>query len=614
VVVCLFFIAYFMLDLLKTYFGYDSFRPLQEEAISEVLAGRDTLVLMPTGGGKSLCYQLPALKLEGLTLVVSPLIALMKDQVDALRANGIEAAYLNSSLGVKEQREVMDDAVSGKLKILYLAPERLSSYGFDDYLQNLDVSLIAIDEAHCISQWGHDFRPEYRNLSELRRTFLDTPLIALTATATLRVKDDILGQLRMKDARVLVSSFNRENLMYRVLNKYKGVSQLLELFKSYDRESAIVYCFSRKNTESIAEKLSDAGISALPYHAGLSKKVREKNQNEFIRDNVSVIVATIAFGMGIDKPDVRLVVHMDLPKTIEGYYQETGRAGRDGLKSECVLLYSYADRQKQEYFIRQIDDEDERGLALQKLDEVVEYCQLETCRRQYLLEYFGEKGVASSCEACDVCVEEECEEEDSTVVAQKIMSAVLKTGERFGVGHVCDVLHGSRKRRVLDLGHDQLSVHGIMKDVPLDALRVYMHALKKRGYLVQNDGEFATLRVGAKGRGALKNRETVILPVVDYGRKADSSGSSGGVKARKKKTGELDYDVEVFEKLRALRKRIAQEDSVPPFVVFGDKSLIEMAFYFPKDDAEFLKITGVGNKKLEVYGERFLEVILDSAS
>ncbi len=590
-----------MRTLLKTHFGYDSFRPLQKEIIDTILSGKDTLVLMPTGGGKSLCYQLPALALPGITLVVSPLIALMKDQVDALCANGISAAFINSSLTPKEQTAVMERASSGDLKILYLAPERVGSYGFSEFLESLTVSLLAIDEAHCISEWGHDFRPDYRNLQFLRQKVANIPVIALTATATPRVREDILSQLGMKQGAVFVSSFNRANLNYSVRQKYNTFSELVKLLKSNKGESAIVYCFSRKNTEEIARNLSRAGLQAVPYHAGLQKKVRMRTQEKFIRDEVSIIVATIAFGMGIDKPDVRLVVHMDLPKTIESYYQETGRAGRDGLPSECVLFYSYADRRKQEYFINQIEDSNERRLALRKLDDVVEYCQNEVCRRFFLLIYFGENSAATLCDACDNCIEPPAEQIDTTEISQKILSAVLRTGERFGAAHICDVLHGSKKKRILELGHDQLSVHGIAQDVSVGALREHVHALKKRGHLEQNEGEYPTLRVSPKGKQALLNKESILLPVLNVPEKSPTR--------TRKSESNLDYDTEVFEKLRILRKRIADEQNVPPFVIFGDRTLHQMAYYFPSSLEAFSNLFGVGKQKLEAFGKEFLECI-----
>ncbi len=592
-----------MEKLLKDHFGYDEFRPLQKEVIDTVLSGKDAFVLMPTGGGKSLCFQLPALMLPGITLVVSPLIALMKDQVDALCANGISAAFLNSSLTKMEREAVKKKAVSGELKILYLAPERVNAFGFTEFLESLEVSLLAIDEAHCISEWGHDFRPEYRNLSMLRRRVSGAPVIALTATATPIVRKDILDQLSIKKGEVFVSSFNRENLHYSVRPKLNTFTELAKLLKSRKGESIIVYCFSRKDTEDTARRLSNVGLKAAAYHAGLPKKERVRVQDRFIRDETEIIVATIAFGMGIDKPDVRLVVHMDLPKTIESYYQETGRAGRDGLPSDCVLFYSYGDRRKQEYFINHIDSEHEKMTALRKLDDVVEYCQNEVCRRFYLLMYFGEQDAATECETCDNCAQAPVEEAVATEISQMIISAILKTGERFGAAHVCDVLHGSKRKRLLELGHDKLSVHGIAKEIPTGALREYAHALKKRGYLELSTGEYPTLSVSAKGKRALTNKEAIHLPVTTV-----AQTPAKKTKLSKVKTN-LDYDLEAFEKLRALRKEIADEQNVPPFVIFGDRTLHQMAYYFPSSMEAFSNLFGVGKQKVEAFGKAFLECI-----
>ncbi|MBU0646194.1 DNA helicase RecQ [Patescibacteria group bacterium] len=588
-----------MLKLLKTHFGYDSFRPLQKEIIDTVLSGQDTLVLMPTGGGKSLCFQLPALALPGLALVISPLIALMKDQVDTLCANGISAALINSSITPKEQAQVMQRASAGDLKILYLAPERLGSYGFSEFLDSLNVSLIAIDEAHCISEWGHDFRPEYRNLWHLRKKLSKAPVIALTATATPRVRRDILSQLGMEQASVFVSSFNRANLHYSVRPKYQAFDQLVELLQSHKDESIIVYCFSRKNTEETAKKLTQAGLPALPYHAGLNKDVRQQTQERFIRDEVPIIVATIAFGMGIDKPDVRLVVHLDLPKTIESYYQETGRTGRDGLPGECILFYSYADRRKHEFFINQIEEPDERAQAMRKLEDMIIYCQTPACRRFCLLTYFGEDHQATTCDACDNCLNPPVEYVDATEISQKILSAVLRTGERFGMAHVCDVLRGSKKKRVIELGHHQLSVFGIAKNLPIPALREYIEGLKKLSYLQQNLGEYPTLQVTIKGKQALIKNESILLPPLTVIKKVLTRPSGTT----------LEYNLETFEKLRALRKQIADQQNVPPFVIFGDKTLHEMAYYLPSTLEAFSHLFGVGKQKLEAFGQQFIDCI-----
>ncbi|HEX8923649.1 MAG TPA: RecQ family ATP-dependent DNA helicase, partial [Patescibacteria group bacterium] len=419
-----------MKNLLKNYFGYDSFLPLQEEIITHVMAGKDALVLMPTGGGKSICYQLPAMALSGVTLVISPLIALMKDQVDQLKTNGIAAEFINSSIKSGEIREIQDKVKKGEIKILYVAPERLPVEAFRDFLGEIKIALIAIDEAHCISEWGHDFRPDYRNLTVLKEMFPKVPVIALTATATDKVRADIMERLNIKKAKVFVSGFNRPNLTYIVKPKNNAYTNLVELLKKYEKKSAIIYCFSRKETEEIAKKLRKEKIKALPYHAGLASEKRQETQEKFIRDEIEVIVATIAFGMGINKPDVRLVVHYSLPKSVEGYYQETGRAGRDGLPSECVLFYSYADSFKQEFFFKEIENEEERQRARTKLQQMIDYCESDSCRREYLLRYFGEKP-ESECQGCDVCLSPK-EKIDATIIGQKILSAVGRTEERFG--------------------------------------------------------------------------------------------------------------------------------------------------------------------------------------
>ncbi len=591
-----------MEQLLKTHFGYETFRPLQKEIIDTVMAGNDSLVLMPTGGGKSLCFQLPALALPGITLVVSPLIALMKDQVDTLCANGILAAFLNSSIDQTEQRDIMESASCGELKILYIAPERLSNRDFTEFLESLNVSLLAIDEAHCISEWGHDFRPDYRQLHKLRLRLPHTPVIALTATATKQVRGDILAQLAIPPAQTFVSSFNRDNLHYEVRDKMQSQDQLITILQDHKDASVIIYCFSRKNTESLAATLRANGFRARPYHAGLTREARIKTQEQFIRDEIPIIVATIAFGMGIDKPDVRLVVHMDLPKTIEGYYQETGRAGRDGLPSDCVLFYSFADRRKQDFFIDQIQNEEERQLATKKLNEMIQYCQSDTCRRVELLKYFDEIFPTTTCTACDNCTAPALPLVDKTEIAQKILSTILRTDERFGAVHICDVLRGSKKKQILRLGHDKLSVHGIASKIPTEQLRAHLEALKKCGYLALSDGDYPLLQVTTKGRKALMEREEIFLP---------DRGEFIQVKKRKTSTSDLAYHEETFEALRALRKQIADKQEVPPFVIFGDRSLHEMAYYLPTNLQEFGQLFGVGESKLEAYGQIFLDSITD---
>ena len=589
-----------MKTLLKFYFGCDHFRPLQEEIINSVLASKDSFILMPTGGGKSLCYQLPALKLLGITLVISPLIALMKDQVDALQANGISAEFINSSLSLQEINVIQQKAQSGELKILYIAPERLATGGFQVFLQKLKISFIAIDEAHCISEWGHDFRPDYRSLRLLKKTFPQIPIIALTATATPRVQTDIIQQLNLESPEIFISSFDRSNLSFMVWRKRNAFEKLLQLLKKHKDESVIIYCFSRKETEEIASDLKAEGFKALPYHAGLDNETRKQNQDFFIKDEVQIMVATIAFGMGIDKPDVRLVVHYTFPKTLEGYYQEVGRAGRDNLPSECALFYSYGDRIKHEYFIEKMTDSAEKQNASKKLDQVIDYCELQTCRRKHLLSYFGEKFPKENCEGCDFCLSKQ-EEFDATEITQKILSCIVRTDNRFGANYIIDVLRGSGSKQILRNQHDRLPVFGAVQDFSADALKHAIQSLLGLGFLQKAEGKYPTLSVAPKGLQFLKNGESLKLPKYQQ--------DDLELEIEKRVQGELEYDVQLFEKLRALRKHLADEKNVPPFVIFGDVSLREMAFYFPKDSENFSRIEGVGEKKLESFGEMFLKLI-----
>jgi ATP-dependent DNA helicase RecQ len=589
-----------VLEQLKAYFGFDRFLPLQEEIIAKVLDKRDTLVLMPTGGGKSLCYQLPALRFKGLTLVVSPLIALMKDQVDGLRANGVPAGLLNSTLAQEEATLVQDQARQGKIKILYVAPERLALPGFQRFLQSLDVSLIAIDEAHCISEWGHDFRPDYRNLKGLRKDFPGVPVIALTATATKPVREDIVNQLGLAEPEIFISSFNRPNLTYTIQPKTEPLGSLLHLLEKHQGGSAIIYRFSRKLTEETALELSERGFSALPYHAGLERDLRRETQEKFIRDQVQIVVATIAFGMGIDKPDVRLVVHYDLPKTVEGYYQETGRAGRDGLPSDCVLFYSYGDRSKQEYFISQIEDDEERDKARTKLDQILALCDLQTCRRAYLMEYLGESWPKTDCGGCDICLLPR-EEFDATEIAQKILSAAIRTGERFGVNYLVDVLRGAANKAVRIRGHRELPVFGISKGIDADELKEMVRSLVTNGLLAQRGSGYPTLVVSAQGRKFLNSREKLSL--------TRPKQAAPVLQATSGPDRETAYDTRLFDELAALRLEIATDREVPAYQIFGNKSLQQMAFHMPRNEAEFSRISGVGDAKLRDFSERFLKVI-----
>lgn len=582
-------------ELLKKYFGYDDFRPMQARIIENVLSGKDSFVLMPTGGGKSLCYQLPAVALPGLTLVISPLIALMKDQVDGLKACGIPAEFINSSLTAVQIEKICEAAKDKKVKILYIAPERFALKDFQEFLKTLEVSLIAVDEAHCISEWGHDFRPDYRNLSQLKKIFPSVPLIALTATATAKVREDIVRNLHLEKAKQFVSSFDRENLRIKVVEKKQAFHKLVDLLKSYKNESIIIYCFSRKETEEIADNLKYNGFNARAYHAGLEPNERRMVQELFIKDKTDIIVATIAFGMGIDKPDVRLVVHYTFPKTLEGYYQEIGRAGRDGLESDCVLFYTYADTRKHEFFLNNIDDQSLAARSREKLAQVLEFCELATCRKQYLLKYFGEEA-EDNCSSCDVCTTER-EKFDAGIVAKKILSAIARTDGRFGKKYICDVLLGRKNQKVLLNKHEALSVFGIIKDFSEHELGQIISQLIASGFIAKSEGQYPILSLTKQGAKFLQSQEGLELNKPERDRAARVA------------KGELDYNVDLFEELRGLRKQLAEESNVPPFVIFGDASLREMATYFPQDRDGFSRISGVGVRKLELFSDQFTQLI-----
>jgi ATP-dependent DNA helicase RecQ len=595
-----------LLPLLKQYFGFTSFRPLQEEIIRDSLAGKDTFALLPTGGGKSLCFQLPSLARDGLTVVVSPLIALMKDQVDALQASGFAATFLNSSLTAGESRERLRGLHNGEFRLLYVAPERLMLSGFLSDLQNWNVQLIAIDEAHCISEWGHDFRPEYRQISELRGHFPNVPFMALTATATGRVREDIVNHLKLRESKCYVASFNRPNLTYRVIPKNKPYDQLLDFLRARPRESGIVYCMSRKSTESVAQRLSEDGVKAKSYHAGLTPKERSEHQELFLRDDVRVICATIAFGMGINKPNVRFVVHYDLPKNIEGYYQETGRAGRDGLPGECVLLFSPGDAVKQTMFIDEKPTPQEQQIAREQLQQMVHYAECAYCRRSELLAYFGEEFSPTekskiNCGACDNCLSPR-EIFDGTLAAQKILSCVYRIREKnsFGVGlnHVVEVLTGADTEKIRKWNHAQLSTYGIGKEHSRPEWAAIGRELIRLGFLRQTTEKFSVLELTNNGGAILKSRAMVKLtkPAV-------------APETKTHHVGEIICDEVLFERLRELRKKLADERNVPAYIVFSDVSLRQMARNYPESENDFARISGVGEKKLREFGEVFLNEI-----
>ncbi|PKN95007.1 MAG: DNA helicase RecQ [Chloroflexi bacterium HGW-Chloroflexi-6] len=585
-------------SILKDTFGYDTFRPLQREIIENVLARRDSLAIMPTGGGKSLCYQIPALLFDGLTVVVSPLIALMKDQVEQMRAAGVPALFLNSSLSPEAYQENMEYVRRGQVKLLYVAPETLLTPRILSLLSALKVDCLTIDEAHCISEWGHDFRPEYRQLADVRRRYPGAVCLALTATATPRVRADITRSLGLNQSNEFVASFNRDNLYIEVAPKRDADIQLGRFLERFKDQSGIVYCFSRRQVDDVSEYLERRGYAVRPYHAGLDDDTRHRNQEAYIRDDVQIMVATIAFGMGINKPNVRFIVHYDLPKSIEGYYQEIGRAGRDGLPAHCLLLYSYGDVAKLKYFIDQKEG-DERKAAVQQLDAIVRYAEDErVCRRKPLLAYFGEKFNAEKCDNCDNCNAEAPVLEDITIPAQKFLSCVVRTGERFGAGHVTDVLLGSKNEKILRLEHDKLSTHGIGRELTQKQWMHLARQLAQMGYLNQ-DGEFRTLSLTETARNVLKIRAKIFGQLQEVEERAK----------KKDNKKELEYNHALFALLRAKRKELADADGVPPYVIFSDRTLVEMAAYFPQSREALLSISGVGQVKLAQFGNEFLDVI-----
>ncbi|HEY5541051.1 MAG TPA: DNA helicase RecQ [Coriobacteriia bacterium] len=591
-------------------FGYREFRPHQREIVEHMVGGGDAFVLMPTGGGKSLCFQIPALHRAGTAIVVSPLISLMKDQVDALRANGVAAACLNSSLDAETAFAVLRDVRAGAIDLLYVAPERLMLDDFLEMLHTLRVSLFAIDEAHCVSQWGHDFRPEYVQLGELREEFPCVPLIALTATADDQTRDDVRVRLHLTEAPLFSAGFDRPNIRYTVVDKRSAPAQLERFVAERPGDSGIVYCLSRKRVAEVAERLRKAGVKAAAYHAGLSAIERTRVQDAFLRDDVRVVVATVAFGMGIDKPDVRFVVHYDMPKNIEGYYQETGRAGRDGLPAEALCLFGLQDAMTARMLIESGNNQDQVRVELHKLQAMIAFAEATTCRRRVLLGYFGEH-LAEDCGNCDVCLDPP-QLYDATVDAQKALSAVYRTEERFGIGHVIDVLRGADTEKVRQWRHDQLPVFGVGAGLSRDEWTSVLRQLIHHGYLRQDIAAFSALRLQPGARGVLRGEVELrfaqprVKPPSGGGKKARRLGA---LEAAAGAAGGLPVDEELFERLRELRRQLAAEQQVPAYVVFADRSLAEMAAIRPTTPEELLGCHGVGAAKLERYGDAFLAAI-----
>jgi len=585
---------------LNRVFGYSSFRPQQQEIIEDLIGGRDAFVLMPTGGGKSLCYQLPALHRPGVAIVVSPLISLMKDQVDALQANGVAAACYNSSQGSEAARQVLARLHASELDLLYISPERLVSGGFLERLQEIEIALFAIDEAHCVSQWGHDFRPEYAQLGMLRLQYPHIPIVALTATADEQTREDIVRVLNLSQARRHVTGFDRPNIRYTVLEKHKPLDQLLRFLESRKGQAGIVYALSRKRVEEVAAKLCAKGILAAPYHAGLAAVERASVQEDFLRDELQVVVATVAFGMGIDKPNVRFVVHYDLPKHIEGYYQETGRAGRDGMPADALLLFGAQDVVTARRLIDNNANAEQQRIEVHKLNAMVALAESVTCRRRVLLNYFGEQR-AADCGNCDVCQDPPARF-DATEAARKALSCVYRVGQRFGIAHVVAVLRGADNERIRSLGHDRLSTYGIGSDRSEQEWTSIIRQLIHHGLLVQDIANYSVLKLTAAARPLLRGETSLQLARPRIREVAQKKRSRVA-------TAQGAYDEALFDELRSLRKQLADAQGVPPYIVFGDATLAQMARDKPLDEQELLAVSGVGLSKLEKYGHDFLDAI-----
>ncbi len=585
-------------SVLQEIFGYQTFRRHQSDIIKMVLQKKDVLVIMPTGGGKSLCYQIPALLFPGLTVVVSPLISLMKDQVMQLRQLGVAACVLNSSLTAQKYYSNVQQVKNGAVKLLYVAPETLLQPKTQQILQQVQVDCLTVDEAHCISEWGHDFRPEYRQIVVLRNQFPRAVWMALTATATPRVQQDIWDSLKFQDGKKFVASFDRENLFLQLINKSDTLHQTLDFLQNHRQDSGIIYCFSRNQVDELAATLQDHNFSALPYHAGMESETRAATQEKFLRDEVQVIVATVAFGMGINKSNVRFVIHYDLPKNIESYYQEIGRAGRDGLPAECLLFFGYGDVRKIRHFFKE-KSEKERQIAETQLQALIGYAEFTGCRRKPVLAYFGQTAVQENCDTCDNCTSAEKNVQDATIPAQKFLSCVKRTGEMFGAGHIADVLRGSKNAKIRRFSHERLSTYDIGAELTRKQWVFLANQLVSQGFL-QGDEEVGSLRL-TTAAGPLLLGERPFLTQMIEDREKTSTG--------KRKIDFGDYDRDLFEKLRDLRRKLAEQVNVPPFAVFSDKSLVDMAASFPQSQESFLIMHGVGRVKNEKYGTIVLDVI-----
>lgn len=592
-------------EKLKELFGYTTFRGKQEAVIKNILEGKNTFVIMPTGAGKSLCYQLPAMIKDGLAIVISPLIALMKNQVDQLNTYGINARFLNSTLSKSEITRLKKDCINGDVKLLYVAPESLNKEEYIEFLTKTNVSFVAIDEAHCISEWGHDFRPEYRKIKTMIAQLGNLPVIALTATATPKVQIDIQKNLQMEDADIFISSFNRKNLYYEVRPKKETKKQLIKFLKDNKGKSGIIYCLSRKKVEEIAQLLNVNGFSAVPYHAGLDPDVRVKNQDDFLNEEIDIVVATIAFGMGIDKPDVRFVIHYDVPKSLEGYYQETGRAGRDGLEGICLMFYSHNDLSKLEKFNKDKPVQ-ERENARVLLQEMEYYAESPICRRKQLLHYFGEEFKVENCEACDNCVHPR-ERFDGTESVKLVLEAVKQTKERFGLSHLVNVIRGEEDEYIKSYGHEKLSVYGKGADEDADFWKSVIRQTLIYQYLEKDIDSIGVLKIKEKGTKFLKKPVPIELARDhDFTSVGDEEESAERVPINSKA-----YDVKLFEMLKALRKQIAREKELPPYVIFQDPSLEEMATTYPTTKEELASVNGVGMGKVQKFGKNFLTLIKD---